>query len=587
MSLNHLIQNGLQTKKINIVVESIQAEGPSLIKTKDGGTYNLQTDTIGTPGQVLKTDSLGGTYWANDTAGISGITYSGPIPVPLGTHTKSSNTLGTQHSLSLVTEVDSNLNLNGLDLETQGGLVNNMAISGGIIESQGLDQLQLASKIGDIKMLDNIDMGNNKITNLSPPVDPTDAVTKSYTDSLAGVTFNGTLPCQIGQHMKFNDVTGITCNKSSIVETATDLNIGSLKLTNMTDPTTNQGGATKNYVDSQISNLPIPVQNVVGGNENEICIYTDRNGHLIKKSNVVISDDNINVNYKRVVNMANPVNTNDAVTKNYVDSQIVNLPTPVQNVTGAAENEVCIYTDRNGDRIKQSGVFINTDVDVNNKRMINLAPPVNANDAVNKSYADGYYLYNGLTDSAVVQSEEQSILTTTGIGNLTLSDLEAGQTYNLNLTGQINNPQSDELIEIKLIGGIYEILTLCRLYVKTENNGTEPQYFNLDAEITIRNNAVSGSIITTSNFSFNKSQTLQNVRGVQVTTLNTTNGIPLNIMAKVDKDPERTSTPPPLDTSMIPPHILAMLSPNELQPIGITTIMTSIQTNTARLKRVY
>tara|TARA_R110002072_G_scaffold118067_2_gene249250 strand:+ start:3337 stop:4611 length:1275 start_codon:yes stop_codon:yes gene_type:complete len=409
----------------------------------------------------------------------------------------------------------------------------------------------------------------------------------------------GTLFCANNNIEKVNEV-GLKKIKSAsntYITVDNVLNLNSNLISNVANPIISTDVANKSYVDSEISNLPNPVQNLVGGIENEVSIYSDRNGDRIKQSGVFINTD-VDVNSKKIINVANPINdtdavnksyvdTNDDVNKSYVDSEISNLPNPVQNVTGAAENEVCIYTDRNGDRIKQSGVFIGTDVDVNSKKIINVLNPVNDTDAVNKSYVDGYYLYNGLTDSAVVQSEEQSILTTTGIGNLTLSNLEAGQTYNLNLTGQINNPQSDELIEIKLIGGIYEILTLCRLYVKTLSNGTEPQYFNLDAEITIRNNEVSGSLITTSNFSFNKLQTLENVRGVQVTTLNTTNGIPLNIVAKVQKDPTRTTTPPPIDLSMIPPHILATLSPADLQPIGITTIFTSIQTNTARLTRIY
>ena len=242
-----------------------------------------------------------------------------------------------------------------MSLQTQGGLINNMSISSGILESQGTEQLQLASKVNEIKMLDEVDMGNKKIKNLATPTDAADATPKSYVDLLVGgVRFNGTLPTLAGQHLKFDDGTGFTCDKSSIVESGTELNLGSLKLVNMTNPTSNQDGATKSYVDTEILNLPNPVQNLVGSNVNEIAIYSDLNGDRIKQSGVFIGTD-VDVNSKKITNMSNPVNATDAVNKQYLETELTN------KITGPATstNEgIAVYDGTTGKLVKNTDVII-------------------------------------------------------------------------------------------------------------------------------------------------------------------------------------------------------------------------------------
>lgn len=71
--------------------------------------------------------------------------------------------------------------------------------------------------------------------------------------SAGGITYTGTQPATIGDHIKISSTDASLCVESRLNETATDLNVDNLKITNLTDPTNPQDGATKNYVDNAIS----------------------------------------------------------------------------------------------------------------------------------------------------------------------------------------------------------------------------------------------------------------------------------------------------------------------------------------------
>ena len=84
---------------------------------------------------------------------------------------------------SNMTEVGADLITNGLSIITVGGLINNTTINDGLIESEGVAPLQLSSKSGNIEMLDELNMGDNKIINLGNPTIDTDGANKLYVDT--------------------------------------------------------------------------------------------------------------------------------------------------------------------------------------------------------------------------------------------------------------------------------------------------------------------------------------------------------------------------------------------------------------------
>jgi hypothetical protein len=71
MSLNHIIKGAEEGQLIDIACKSLAPIGDLTITCDDLTTFNLKPPSLGTAGQVLKSDGLGNTYFGNDTAGSS------------------------------------------------------------------------------------------------------------------------------------------------------------------------------------------------------------------------------------------------------------------------------------------------------------------------------------------------------------------------------------------------------------------------------------------------------------------------------------------------------------------------------------
>jgi hypothetical protein len=119
---NQIADNVKTTFKSDVIIQgNLQVEnginfnGPVIIKTVDGGQYNLQTPTDGEIGYVLTTDGSGSTYWSSKGSG-SGIVYNGVIPANEGSLLKISNIDGSTANSSKMIETASNLNMNDLNI---------------------------------------------------------------------------------------------------------------------------------------------------------------------------------------------------------------------------------------------------------------------------------------------------------------------------------------------------------------------------------------------------------------------------------------------------------------------------------------
>lgn len=70
----------------------------------------------------------------------------------------------------------------------------------------------------------------------------------------AGMVYTGTTPAVLGTHYKINDTNGQSAVESKLVESASELDAGNLRVVNASDPVNNQDLVTKNWVVNNPSN---------------------------------------------------------------------------------------------------------------------------------------------------------------------------------------------------------------------------------------------------------------------------------------------------------------------------------------------
>ena len=233
----------------------------------------------------------------------------------------------------------------------------------------------------------NIDMQNRyRITNLKTPVDPHEPPTKSYVDN----TF-----------LERDGSYAMTGN----------LKMGNHKITGVRVPTNTTDAATKKYVDDHIS-----------GSSPDLSDYLEKDGS-------VTMTGNLNMGNKRIVGLAPPTASTDAVTRKYVDdlphsrgdfrsngsvamtgninmgnNKISNLAAPTNNSDAATKKYVddnSSATDLSGYLKKDGSVAMAGNLNMNSKRVINLSIPVDSTDAASVSWVKNQIQHFNVLSSPV------------------------------------------------------------------------------------------------------------------------------------------------------------------------------------------
>ena len=361
MSLNHIIDNNESAQlKINIECKDLTTRDALNVTCVNADNINLQMPNKGTNGDVLQSDGAGGVFFGAPT-GSSGVAYQGVNPVAIGTHYKISNTTGSEVSDSKVVETATNLALTSLNI-TGAGQYNSMIIDDGDVKATGTKDLDLHPASGKtIRLNGETSAEDNKIINCSDPTLATDVATKNYVDGLTGahITYNGGLPTIVGEMLKFSSTDGKSVTKSVMTETAVDFNLGSLAISNVGDVDGVDILAFKTDYDNKVNQdvkitasptfVNISATGITNGvatlNVNglvaddtilygsttagaDLNLYSTTNAALGK----IVLHDQPDCASNTIINVADPINLQDAATKKYVDDSITAIPTQVYDI---------------------------------------------------------------------------------------------------------------------------------------------------------------------------------------------------------------------------------------------------------------
>lgn len=165
---------------------------------------------------------------------------------------------------------------------------------------------------------------------------------------------------------------------------------------NLANPTGAQDAATKNYVDALFTNptalLSLPSGNFFVGNLTNKAVATSKNA--IPLSGFAAAAADVAVGGFKLTNVANPTAAQDAATKNYVDTRIIDPA----NITLASTNLLVGNASGKATAVTKNTIplsgFGNPAADVSfgdgtvNYKIINLANPLAAQDAATKNYVD-------------------------------------------------------------------------------------------------------------------------------------------------------------------------------------------------------
>lgn len=172
----------------------------------------------------------------------------------------------------------------------------------------------LAFKLNQFALpISNIDLNGNKIIGLGTPTLTTDAATKAYVDSSIGsISMSITLQGDVtgSGNTGANITTTLNKRLDQINLPTTSLNLNSQKIINLATPTLTTDGVNKSYVDgktwtaSQITDFDTQVR-------------------LSRLDQMALPTISLNANSQKIINLAAPVLSTDAVNKNYADTSTI------------------------------------------------------------------------------------------------------------------------------------------------------------------------------------------------------------------------------------------------------------------------
>lgn len=189
--------------------------------------------------------------------------------------------------------------------------------------------------------MDYVDLNNNRIINVSDPIDSLDAVNLetliSYIDDVPGsitITLGGAVS---GSGLSTTTImTTLNTTLDAVPLALNDVNINTHKLTNVSNPSNPLDAVNLQTLQA----LTITLSGAVSGSGDSLSpIVTTLNTTL---DAVPLAVANVNINNNKLVNVSDPTNPLDAVNLEYLESYIIDNVTPILYVDG---NSQTIYYD--------------------------------------------------------------------------------------------------------------------------------------------------------------------------------------------------------------------------------------------------